>query len=148
MATHDPLAPKARKEFFYKNSKAKRRSKSVDSLLRFLLRHALCRLRAKFSKYAGPQNGSGFRPAPRAEVAFLLRTTKENTFSREARRKFFGFSRKARKTIFLQKLETETALKKCRFFTTFLTSASTFSASGKIFEKAGQPNRYPRSAGA
>ena len=58
-------------------------------------------------------------------------------FSCEARRKFFTFSRKARKTIFLQKLETDTALKKCRFFITFLTSASTFSASGKIFEKAG-----------
>ena len=47
-----------------------------------------------------------------------------------------------------EKLETNTALKKCRFFTTFLTSASTFSASGKIFEKAGHPNRYTRSAGA
>ena len=34
---------------------------------------------------------------------------------------------------------TKTALKKCRFFITFLTTACTFSASGKIFEKIRRP---------
>ena len=48
-----PFRAKRGENLFYKNSKPKRRSKSVDSLLRFLLRRSLFRLRAKFSKKAG-----------------------------------------------------------------------------------------------
>ena len=105
----------------FKNSKPKRRSKSIDSLLRFLLPRPLFRLRAKFSKKPVTKPDARGRPAPSAEVALL----------------FLAGDRAKRRENFFQKFETETVLKKCRFFTTFLTTASTFSASGKIFEKAG-----------
>ena len=63
---------KRAKPFFYKNSKPIRRSKNVDSLLRFLHPRPLFRLRAKFSKKPVTKPDTRCRLAPRAEVALLF----------------------------------------------------------------------------